>query len=57
VERVEGAEAILLLRAAVLSGDFDDYWKFHAAQVYARTHAKKYRGRVPSARPALKVVE
>lgn len=54
---VEGAEAILLLRAAVMSGDFDDYWKFHAAQVYARTHAEKYRGRVPNTRPALKVVK
>ncbi len=54
---VEGAEAILLLRAAVLSGDFDAYWKFHAAEVYARTHAAKYRGRVPSTRSALKVIK
>ncbi|MCC6646275.1 MAG: hypothetical protein IT374_11975, partial [Polyangiaceae bacterium] len=49
--------AILLLRAAVMSGDFDDYWKFHAAQVYARTHGETSRGRVPNTRPALKVVK
>ncbi len=54
---VEGAEAILLLRAAVLSGDFDDYWKFHEARVYAGTHASKSPGRVPRTGPALKVVK
>jgi hypothetical protein len=56
----EGAEAILLLRAVVLSGEFDDYWAFHEAQVFHRTHAVKYRGAVPNPltrRPALRRVK
>ena len=53
----DGAEAILLLRATVLSGDFDAYWAFHEKQVFQRTHASQYRGRVPNTRPALRVVK
>jgi hypothetical protein len=26
---LEGAEAILKLRAVIASGDFEDYWRFH----------------------------
>lgn len=46
----EGAEAVLLLRAVVLSGDFDAYWAFHRAAVYQRIHAAKYQGPVPDTR-------
>ncbi len=53
----EGAEAILLLRATVLSGDFDAYWAFHERQVFQRTHESRYRGAIPNTRPALRLVK
>jgi hypothetical protein len=53
----EGAEAILMLRATVLSDDFDAYWAFHERQVFRRTHESKYRGTVPNTRPALRLVK
>jgi hypothetical protein len=39
---LNGAEAVLRLRALVKSGDFDDYWKFHEAREQERTHFAKY---------------
>jgi hypothetical protein len=53
----EGAEAILLLRATVLSGDFDAYWAFHEAQVFQRTHSAHYREGAPNTRPTLRLVK
>jgi len=52
-----GAEAILLLRATVLSGDFDDYWTFHERQSFRRTHESKYSGRIPNTCPVLRRVK
>jgi hypothetical protein len=59
-----GAEAVLRLRALVKSGDFDDYWTFHEAELKGRNHASRYAdGSVPPleqpsrARPALRVVK
>jgi len=49
-----GAEAILLLRATRLSGDFDEYWAFHGQQMFGRTHESKYRGPIPNTRPGLR---
>lgn len=47
-----GAEAVLRLRALRSSADFDDYWIFHEASEYERTHASLYaEERVPSTRP------
>ena len=37
---LEGAEAILTLRAVISNGDFDDYWRFHLA----REHQRLYPG-------------
>jgi len=37
-----GAEAVLRLRALVMSGDFDEYWTFHLAREHARNHASRY---------------
>jgi len=58
-----GAEAVLRLRALRASGDFDDYWTFHLAKEYERTHTSRYAdGEVPNplpaprARPNLKLV-
>jgi hypothetical protein len=52
-----GAEAILLLRATLLSGDFDQYWKFHENQMFRRAHESKYRGRIPTTHPRLRSVK
>ena len=50
--RLRGAEAVLRLRALRSSGDFDEYWRFHEAQEYERTHRQRYAdGQVPSLRP------
>lgn len=37
-----GAEAILSLRALRSSRDFEEYWRFHEACEYERTHRSKY---------------
>ena len=44
-----GAEAILSLRALRCSNDFDEYWHFHEAREYERTHQARYaEGVVPT---------
>jgi len=44
---LQGAEAVLRLRALRSSGDFDAYWSFHEAQEFRRNHAANYAaGRV-----------
>ena len=40
---LEGAEAILKLRALIASGDFDAYWRFHLRREHERIHHMKYR--------------
>jgi hypothetical protein len=39
-----GAEAVLRLRALRSSKDFDEYWAFHEAREYERTHQVFYAG-------------
>ncbi|MGH3440500.1 MAG: hypothetical protein ACRDUY_00330 [Nitriliruptorales bacterium] len=39
---LQGAEAILKLRALRANGDFDDYWRFHLAQERERVHRSRY---------------
>jgi hypothetical protein len=41
---LDGAEAVLRLRALRSSGDFDDYWEFHEIREYERNHAAHYAG-------------
>ncbi|MBI4907206.1 MAG: hypothetical protein HY820_26515 [Acidobacteria bacterium] len=36
------AEAIVKLRAAYLSGDFDSYWLFHIAREQERIHQDRW---------------
>lgn len=49
---LDGAEAVLRLRALRASGDFDDYWQFHLAKEHERTHASHYAdGVVPNPLP------
>ena len=40
---LEGAEAILRLRAVIATGDFDAYWRFHLRREHERIHNAKYR--------------
>jgi hypothetical protein len=47
--RLDGAEAVLRLRALRASGDFDEYWHFHEAREYERNHTALYANhRVPT---------
>jgi hypothetical protein len=40
---LEGAEAVLKLRALIATGDFDAYWRFHLGGEHERIHHAKYR--------------
>lgn len=55
---LNGAEAVLRLRALRSSNDFDEYWTFHEAREYERTHQALYAGgiipAVTASLPALK---
>ena len=45
---LDGAEAVLRLRALRASGDFDDYWAFHLREELRRNHVRRYAaGRLP----------
>jgi hypothetical protein len=57
---LEGAEAVLRLRALRASGDFAEYWRFHVAAEYRVNHASRYEGNTPPdpiRRPRLRVVK
>jgi len=52
---LQGAEAVLKLRALRTSGDWDAYWSFHCHAEYQRNHAARYQGgAVPSPLPSPK---
>jgi hypothetical protein len=59
---LDGAEAVLKLRALVQSRDFEDYWGFHTDHEYHRNHASKYIDEKPpglvlgGSKPRLKLV-
>jgi len=40
---LDGAEAILKLRAVTASGDFDAYWRYHLRREHERIHHARYR--------------
>ncbi len=40
---LEGAEAILKLRALASNGDFDRYWRYHLRREHERVHNARYR--------------
>jgi hypothetical protein len=62
---LDGAEAVLRLRALRTNGDFHDYCRFHLAQEYERNHRARYAGgkvpnplaAPPSARPKLRRIK
>jgi len=39
---VDGAEAVLKLRAVRSNGDFDEYWTFHLDREQQRVHESRY---------------
>lgn len=41
---LDGAEAVLRLRALRTNGDFDAYWRFHLDQEHERNHRTRYAG-------------
>ena len=40
---LDGAEAILKLRALIANGDLDPYWRFHLRKEHERVHHARYR--------------
>jgi hypothetical protein len=47
---LDGAEAVLKLRAVRSNGDFDTYWRFHLNQERRRVHKSRYaNGVIPAA--------
>ncbi|MFF4667894.1 hypothetical protein [Streptomyces sp. NPDC001282] len=40
---VEGAEALLLLRAVIINGDFEEYWLHHVEQEHLRTRQARHQ--------------
>src|SRR5215510_7219040 len=59
---LDGAEAVLRLRALRASGDFDDYWLFHLAKEHERNHRSRYvdgivPDPIPQPRPHLRIVK
>ena len=40
---LDGAEAILKLRALIANGDFDQYWRYHLRKEHERIHNARYR--------------
>ena len=46
---LEGAEAVLKLRALRASGDFDAYWSFHEGKEHERNHQARYANAAPPA--------
>ena len=49
---LQGAEAVLRLRALHSSGDFGEYWRFHLSQEHERNHRARYaQGAIPDPLP------
>ena len=46
---IEGAEAVLCLRALIASGDFEEYWQFHESNERYRNHSTHYAEQRPPA--------
>lgn len=44
---LEGAEAVLRLRSLKVSGDWNDYWRFHLHLELQRHHLPLYQGGIP----------
>lgn len=40
---LQGAEALLLLRAVIANGDLEKYWQYHLQREYQRTHVSRHK--------------
>lgn len=47
---LDGAEAVLKLRALRSNGDFDEYWRFHLRREHERVHQSRYARPVSTTR-------
>jgi hypothetical protein len=55
---LDGAEAVLRLRALRASGDLDDYWAFHLREELRRNHVRRYAdGQLPDPMQPLRRVK
>jgi hypothetical protein len=45
---LDGAEAVLTLRAVITNGDFEEYWRFHLAREHQRVYPGIAQGTTPS---------
>jgi hypothetical protein len=41
---LDGAEAVLKLRALISNGDFAEYWRYHLDRERSRVHLARYAG-------------
>ena len=41
---LQGAEAILTLRAVIANGDYDDHWRYHLAREHQRLYPSTAQG-------------
>ena len=41
---LDGAEAVLTLRAVISNGDFEEYWNFHLTREHQRLHPGTKQG-------------
>jgi hypothetical protein len=41
---LDGAEAVLTMRAVIANGDFEEYWRFHLAREHQRLYPGTTRG-------------
>ena len=48
---LDGAEAVLRLRALISAGDFDTYWTWHLTREHHRTHLTHYQDHTLAACP------
>jgi hypothetical protein len=39
---LDGAEAVLKMRAVVSNRDFEEYWRYHLAHEHQRVHCARY---------------
>jgi hypothetical protein len=47
--RLQGAEAVLTLRAVISNGDFDEYWRYHLTREHQRLYPAQHKESTHSA--------
>jgi hypothetical protein len=44
---LDGAEAVLKMRAIISNHDFEEYWRYHLAHEHQRVHHSRYAVAAP----------